>query len=92
MAALLALELLMLQVTENCCRQMLTDAIMLHLISHRPQEAVEKLQKMAAGDGVEIEAGACCCLQHSLLAITNPLSYFLLGKWHWETMCCMYRD
>lgn len=59
-------ELLMLQVTANCRRQMLTDAIMLHLISHRPKEAVEKLQKMAAGDGVEIEAGASRCYKHSL--------------------------
>lgn len=60
-------ELLNLQLTANCGRQMLTDAIMLHLISHRPKEAVEKLQKMAAGDGVEIEAGTSWYLKHSVL-------------------------
>ena len=30
---------------------------MLHLISHRPKEALQRLEKMAEGGVVEIEAG-----------------------------------
>ena len=33
------------------------DTFMLHLISHRPKEALQRLEKMAEGGGMEIEAG-----------------------------------
>lgn len=46
-----------LQVTEQYRREILIDTFMLHLISHRPKEALQRLENMAEGGGVEIEAG-----------------------------------
>lgn len=38
-------------------RDILLDTFFLHEISHRPLKAIERLEEMAEGDGVELEAG-----------------------------------
>ena len=37
---------------------------MLHLISHRPKEALQRLESLAEGSGVEIEAGGAPAGSH----------------------------
>ena len=43
---------------------------MLHLISHRPKEALERLEKLAQGGGVDIEAGGLHAGSHLCFAHT----------------------
>ena len=48
------------------------DTVFLHLLSHRPKEALERLRSMAAGAALQIEDGEsaalhCTCTVHSSL-------------------------
>lgn len=58
-----------LQVTEQYRRDILIDTFMLHLISHRPKEALQRLENMAEGGGLEIEAGGVPPGSHLVLCM-----------------------
>lgn len=68
-----------MQAVEKYGRDTLMDTTFLHLLSHRPKEALKRLRSMQAGNAMQIEDGkhssiTCCLLPKLIRLSASPLT------------------
>ena len=61
-----------MQAVEKYGRDTLMDTTFLHLLSHRPKEALKRLRSMQAGNAMQIEDGKQADAQSSITCCLQP--------------------